>query len=90
MGAWNYGLRIASLGLIVAVFLFVAVGPTARDFRLLLDTVLGFLAHVAWPLAAVVIVFILRKPLADLLRIVAEQRHARAGSSKPSDQEERP
>jgi hypothetical protein len=60
-------LKIAVIAVIIAIFLFVAVGPPALQFRALLELVFNFVIAVAWPLAAVLIVLILRKPLSDLV-----------------------
>ncbi|HZV20449.1 MAG TPA: hypothetical protein VE986_02765 [Hyphomicrobiales bacterium] len=61
----NY-VRIAVIAAIIAIFLFIAVGPPAGEFRALLHVIFDFVTKVAWPLAAVLIVLILRKPLAEL------------------------
>jgi hypothetical protein len=65
MAVSNY-VKIAGFAAVAAVILFIAVGPTAGNFRALLSLVFEFVAAVAWPLATVLIVLILRKPLGDL------------------------
>jgi hypothetical protein len=78
--------KIAGLVVIVAIVLFVAVGPTALQFRALLELVFNFVAVIAWPLAAVLIVLILRKPLGDLIKIVGQVHGAGAAPSQaPSE-----
>jgi hypothetical protein len=75
-------LKIAGIVLIVIIFIFVAVGPTALQFRALLELVFNFVVAIAWPVAAVLIVLILRKPLSDLVGRDAGQ--ARCATSAPS------
>jgi len=65
-------LRIAGIAVVILIFLFVAVGPTAGPFRALLELVFNFVAAVAWPLATVLIVLILRKPLSELVGRVGQ------------------
>jgi hypothetical protein len=87
MSAWNNVFKIAIICAALAVFLFVAVGPASNEFRLLVAIILDFLTHVAWPVAAVVIVFILRKPLTELARREAGKMVDGTVSSKPSNDE---
>jgi hypothetical protein len=86
MGGWSYWLKVAGIGVMVTVFLFIAVGPTAYDFRQMLTIIFDFLARIAWPLAAVAIVFFLRKPLSDLIRRGTWNIEDEIRPSKPADQ----
>jgi len=74
--------KIAVIAVIAAIFLFVAVGPTALQFRALLELVFNFVAVIAWPLAAVLIVLILRKPLSDLVARVGQVHGAAPAPSR--------
>jgi hypothetical protein len=89
MAGWYHVLKIVGICAILAVFLFVAVGPTSYEFRLLLGVISDFAARVVWPLAVVAIVYILREPLMDLVRRGTGKMQGGSGSSKPSDHEER-
>jgi len=75
-------LKIAAIVACVIIFLFVAVGPTALNFRALLELVFNFVIAIAWPIAAVLIVLILRKPLGDL--VSRDAGKMRAAASAPS------
>jgi hypothetical protein len=85
-------LKIAGIVVIVVIFVFISVGPAAGDFRALLSLVFNFVAAVAWPLAAVLIILILRKPLSDLMGRGLGQvdRTTYAPSQKAAETESKP
>jgi hypothetical protein len=85
------GSKIAGIAVIAAIVLFVAVGPTALQFRALLELMFNFVATIAWPLAAVLIVLILRRPLSDLVSRVGQVHGPASGpSQEPSDTASKP
>ena len=84
----NNLLTIAGAIAAIVLFLFVAVGPPAADFRALLHLVLEFVVAVQWPLTVVFVVFILRKPLAVLAQRGAGQMQTGAPPASPSAQQE--
>jgi 4-hydroxybenzoate polyprenyltransferase len=85
------GSKIAGIIVIVVIVLFVAVGPTALQFRALLELVFNFVAIIAWPLATVLIVLILRRPLSDLVNRVGQVHGPAAGPSQaPSETASKP
>jgi hypothetical protein len=79
-------LRIAGIAIIISIFIFLAIGPGAGDFRALLSLVFNFVAIIAWPLAAVLIVLILRKPLSDLIGKVGQAHAATPAPSRESSE----
>jgi hypothetical protein len=84
--------KIAGIALIIIVFLIAALSHTAENFRLLLQLVFQFVSAIAWPLAAVLIVLILRQPLSDLITRSTGKMHgpAPAPSEEISETAPRP